>query len=385
MTRGQAYDDAALAQLATEQESCEVNGYTVHVRAAVPDLPPGALDPWLARREERDRQSDRKSPRPSLGLLLALALRPERALVRLRDMAEGVVLSPDASAPDLTRGTVQVTSEVLELWRNPVRLWRYESLPTSGLARPAFLHLHGGGWFAGRPTGADQFLRYLAERSGAVVFDLDYSLSPEHKFPHALEEARSALRYLHDHAATYGLDPRRIAVGGGSAGGNLTAATALKARADGGPQMALQVLMNPVVLLGRAQPPGLTWRDADFVVADEARKSVGTIQDPARSRALRGMCRAYIGAADATEPLLSPALAPELSGLPPAMVFTAEFDILRPQAEHYAGQLAHAGVEVRTVRYRGTKHETVALFGDVPQAEAIALEISDALAKLPGS
>lgn len=377
-----AYDDGALLHLTEDQERVEINGTTVHVRASVPDLPPGKLDPWLARREERDRQSGKRSPRPGLALLLALALRPERALVRLREVAEGVVLSPDASAPDLTRGTVQVTSEVLDLWRNPVRLWRYESLPTSGEARPAFLHLHGGGWFAGRPTGGDQFLRFLAERSGAVVFDLDYSLSPEYKFPHALEESRAALRHLHDHAARYGLDPGRIAVGGGSAGGNLTAATALKAARDGGPQMALQVLMNPVVILGPHQPPGLAWQDADFFVTDESRQSVGTIQDPTRSRALRGMFRAYTGTADASNPLLSPALAPDLSGLPPAMVFTAEFDSLRPQAEHYAGQLARCGVDVLTVRYRGTKHETGAFFGDVPHPEAIAIHISDALASL---
>jgi acetyl esterase len=381
MSQDRAYDDGALAQLAREQDCVEVNGSTVHVRAAVEDLAPGQLDPWLARREGRDRQSGRKSARPSLGLLLALALRPERALVRLRDIAEGVVLSPGEGAADLCRETVRATSEVIQLWRNPVTLWRYERISSDEAPRPAFLHLHGGGWFAGRPTGADQFLRYLADRSGAVVFDLDYSLSPEHKFPHALEEARAVLRHVHDHATTYGIDPARIAVGGGSAGGNLAAATALKARADGGPQMALQVLINPVLVLGGRLPSGLTWRDTDFIVADEARMSVGRIHDPATSRALRGMYRAYIGQADANDPLLSPALAPDLRGLPPAHVFTAEFDILRPQAEHYAGQLSKAGVSVKTVRYRGTKHDTTALFGDVPQPEAIALHLADALAR----
>ena len=248
--------------------------------------------------------------------------------------------------------------------------------------RPALLHLHAGGFFVGRPTGDDNFLKFIADRSGAVVFDLDYSLSPENRFPHALNEALAAARHIRDHAAEYGIDPARIAIGGGSAGGNLAAAVAAKASVEDTSLFALQVLMNPVVGPGRSVPDGFRWRADDFVVDNSARALVGRIEDPRKDRTMQIMFRAYLGKHSGDDTFISPWLAEDLSNLPPALVTTAEMDALRPEAEFYAGQLSSAGVPVRTIRYLGIKHDSPGMFGYIPQAEAIGLEVADALADM---
>ncbi|WP_171075040.1 alpha/beta hydrolase [Nonomuraea basaltis] len=384
MTR--AYDNATLRRLLNEEEHAEVNGADILLKKATPDDRPGYLDPWLLSREEELRKLPSPVPKPGLTFLWSMLFRPEKLLIQIRDTAQGIVLSPDAdSAIDLTTEEVLVFRQELVLWKKTNTLWRYEKKATSQARRPCLLHLHGGGFFAGKPTGHDRFLKYIAEQADAVVFDLDYSLSPEHKFPHAVNEAYAAVRHIHDHADEYGIDPVRIAIGGGSAGGNLSAVTALRAKAEGTPIIALQILMNAVVMMGTSRPPGYTWSPADFHVADAMKKHAGRIVDPARDRNLKVMLDPYRGGESTDNPYLSPAMAEDLTGLPRALVITAEMDSLRPQAEHYAGQLVQAGVPVKAIRYLGIKHDTPAHFSQVPQAEAIALEIVAAINDLPAA
>ena len=313
-------------------------------------------------------------------MLAKAMVRPERFLRDVRAQADHLVLSAeDASTPDLVEGQVQVQHEDLRLHEHSVRLWRYEPVRAAKSPRPCFVHLHGGGWFVGRPSGRDNILRYVADRADAVVFDLDYSLSPEVKFPHAVEETYGTVEHLHANAASYGIDPARIVVGGGSAGANLTAAATLLAKQRASAHIAAQVLIAPALHSGATTPPGYTWSSDDFDVEPSMRRHVGRIIDPGADRGLRIMVNAYRGRARTDNPLISPALAPDLAGLPPAVVLTCEMDSLRPQGEYYAARLARAGVPVRAVRYRGIKHETPGQFGVVPQAEAIALEIVSVL------
>lgn len=378
-----AYDDDALQRLMRGEEHVQVNGADILLRKATTDGRPGLLDPWLIRRESELSKRPSAAPKPGLRTLLSMLFRPEAFLVQIRDRAEGVVLSPDAdSAPDLSTGDVTVSCEELVLWKNSNTLWKYEKPTTTPGPRPAFIHVHGGGFFAGRPTGRDPFLKYVAERADAVVFDLDYSLSPENKFPHAVNETYAAVKHVYDHAEKYGIDRTRIAIGGGSGGGNLSAAASLMAT-DAETPVALQVLINPALLAGRSQPPGYEWRQSDYPVTTEMRKLVGRIVDPAKDRGLEVMLKAYRGKESGDNPFLSPMLAHDLSGLPRALVLTAEMDGLRTQGEFYSGQLAQADIPVRAIRYLGTKHDTPAHFGYVPQAEAIALEIVAALNALP--
>ncbi|MGV0806632.1 alpha/beta hydrolase [Mycolicibacterium setense] len=379
------YDDRALKRLLHVAEYVEINGSNVELKRSVSELRPGLLDPWVLRYEAAARTDLPRSVRRVEGprTLLRLLFRPASMFVDLRNLGDTLLAEVGERTRDLTSQSVSIAYEDLVLWRNLNRLWRYEGNWTSNEMRPAFLHLHGGGFFAGRPAGRDPLLKFIADRSGAVVFDLDYSLSPEYKFPHAVNEVYAAIEHLYRHADRYGIDRQRIVVGGGSAGGNLTAAAMLKARDQGGPHVARQVLINPALLLGSSRPRGFRWCKEDYDIARQTRKLTGKMKDPARSVPMAAMSKVYRGAEHADNPLLSPLLAADLGGVPAALIFTAEMDPLRSEAEFYAGQLAAAGVPVRTIRYMGTTHTTPALFGHAPQAEAIALEIVAALSTIP--
>lgn len=378
-----AYDDAALRQLTEHEHVVQVHGSPVSVRSSVQDLPFGDLDPWLVRRNDELSQRKRAVPKPSLRTLAKIVFRPETFLIEVRDNAEGVVLSGAGdSSIDLTLSPVNVTREEVKLAGNERLLWKYEPEQAAATPRPAFIHIHGGGFFTGRPLGPDNSLRFIANQAGAIVFDVDYSLSPEYKYPHAVNEVYAAIQHVRDNAIQHNIDPERIVVGGGSGGGNLTAAAALKAKAEGDPIMALQVLINAVVVGGRVRPAGLEWDPADFPLNTVRNPLLGKIDDPYVNRNLELMFKAYRGKASPREPYISPAMAADLADLPPALVLTAELDNLRPQAEFYAARLAKAGVAVRTVRYRGTVHETPGMLGYVPTAEAGLLEIVSAINKL---
>lgn len=381
------YDDQALDRLLRVAECVEVNGAEVELKRSVPECRTGMLDPWVRRRIESAQTEMSRVPGRIRGtrMLLRLLLQPSSLFLELRRLGEAAQAELGEPEPDPTLSPVDIGFEDVVLWRNVNRLWRYQAQSATKEMRPAFLHLHGGGFFAGRPTGRDPLLKFIADRSGAVVFDLDYSLSPEYKFPHAVNEVYSAIEHLYRHADRYGIDRQRIVVGGGSAGGNLTAAAMFKARDQGGPQVARQVLINPALLLGRSRPRGFRWCKEDYDIPRQTRKLTGKMKDPARSVPMSAMSKVYRGAEHADNPLLSPLLAADLGGVPAALIFTAEMDPLRSEAEFYAGQLAAAGVSVRTIRYMGTTHTTPALFGHAPQSEAIALEIVAALSTIPSA
>lgn len=376
------YGEEAIERLLQDGDRVMVNGSEVQIKVSAPDWRDGQLDESLVTRSEELASKEMAGPKPGLGMLFSILFRPEAFLVQLRDRATKYKMTAEAdSSLDLATSEIVVVSEQLPLPGDARTLWRYEKADSVSRSRPAFLHLHAGGFFVGSPDGQDNFLRYVADRADAVVFDLDYSLSPERKFPHAVDESFEAVRHIRAHAAEYGIDPKRIVVGGGSAGGNLTAAVAHRALAEDPSLMAMQLLMNPALGLGRSVPAGFEWRADDFVVEEEARPTVGKIEDPRKNRAIQVMYKAYRGRKDPdSEPLLSPWLATSFEGLPPALITTAEMDALRTEAEFYAGQLAAAGVPVRTIRYRGVMHESGGMFGYVPQAEAVAIEVVKAIA-----
>lgn len=378
------YDDQVLDRLMRVAERVAVNGAEVELKWSTPACRTGTLDPWVLRQIESAQHEMSRIPGRVRGtrLLLRLLLRPRSLFLELRRLGERAQAEMSEPEPDPTLGPVDIGFEDVVLWRNVNRLWWYRAPSTTKGMRPAFLHLHGGGFFAGRPTGGDPLLKFIAGRSGAAVFDLDYSLSPEFTFPHAVNEVYAAIEHLHCHADRYGIDRQRIVVGGGSAGGNLTAAAMLAMRDRDGPDVALQILINPALVLGRSLPPRFRWPREDYVTEPQTRNLIGKLKDPGRSLPMAVMSRMYRGDERSDNPLLSPLFAENLGGVPPALVFTAEMDPLRSEAEFYAGELIAAGVPVRTIRYMGTTHTTPALFGDAPQAEAIAMEIIGAISSL---
>ncbi len=207
---------------------------------------------------------------------------------------------------------------------------------------PAFLFMHGGGMVLGSVDSFDGMARRIAAASGAVVVSVDYRLAPEFAPPVASEEVQFALHWLVDHAASLGVDPKCIAVGGDSAGGTLATAVALYWRDQKAtPPLSALVLMYPGLDEG-----------FDYPSAHEFAEGYGL-----SLRNARWMRSQYIGAASVdASPYLLPSRASDLSGLPRTLLITAELDLIRDGAEHFGRRLIDARVPVTMSRYPGVLH-----------------------------
>ncbi len=236
----------------------------------------------------------------------------------------------------------------------PLRIYT----PTGGRPVGAVLFIHGGGWTIGSAEAYDPIAKIVADGSGAVVVSVDYRLAPEHAFPVPYDECWAALAWVATNANDLGVDPGRIAVMGDSAGGNLSAVLALRARDEGGPALAAQVLVYPAT-------------DADLDRASYVENGAGYFLERSTMQFF-WECYTASGA-DAHDPRLSPLRAESLAALPPALVITAEFDPLRDEGEAYAAALAAAGVDVEQQRYDGMIHGFAMMPLAVP-AGAAALE-----------
>lgn len=238
----------------------------------------------------------------------------------------------------------------------PVRVYDPDPEETSSVVA----YFHGGGFVFMSIETHDRVCRRLANATKAVVVSVDYRLAPEHRFPAALDDCMAVTHWLTGHAAEFAGDPERIAVAGDSSGGNLAAATALAAR-NGGPGLAAQALVYPVI-------------DAAC-----ATKSFAEIADrfPLTASQMRWFWSQYLGPdGDPADPYASVLRATDLAEAPPALVITAEYDVLRDEGESYAQALRDAGVDVSSLRYPGMIHGFLSMDALTPAADEAMAEIA---------
>ena len=218
---------------------------------------------------------------------------------------------------------------------------------------PAHVYFHGGAFWLGELDHFDPDCRATSAGASCVVVSVDYRLAPEHPFPIPPEDCYRALQWVVEHAAELAVDPSRVSVGGGSAGGNLTAVVALMARDRGGPPLVFQVIEIPVTDLTMSQP-SIDENGTGYMLTKE---SMSQCVDY------------YLGAdGDPKHPYASPLLADDLGGLPPALVMTAEFDPLRDEGEAYARRLQEAGVPTTARRWDGQFHGSQNMAALIPDA-----------------
>ncbi|HEX2091311.1 MAG TPA: alpha/beta hydrolase [Longimicrobiaceae bacterium] len=236
----------------------------------------------------------------------------------------------------------------------PLRV-RHYAPPSAGGLRPLTVYLHGGGFVIGDLDTHDEPCRLLCRHGETHVLGVEYRLAPEHPFPAALHDAMSALRWARENAATLGADRERVAVGGDSAGGNL-AAVAARLAAREGRAPAAQLLIYPATDMVTPRPSQTFFGEGFFLSqADRAAFTRHYLEGTG------------IGDADAR---VSPLLAPDLGGLPPALVVTAGFDLLRDEGEAYAEALRAADTPVREVHVPGQGHGFLHMTGVNPAARA---------------
>jgi len=217
---------------------------------------------------------------------------------------------------------------------------------------------HGGGWVVGNVESHDTMCRHLANRAGCVVVSVDYRLAPEHKFPAAVEDCFAATAWVADNAASLGVDAKRLAVGGDSAGGNLAAVVSLLARDRGAPRISYQLLIYPAV-------------DAAMTHPSIARFAEGYLLTRAT---MRWFYDQYLRAPeDAADWRVSPLAAPDVGGVAPAFVLTAGYDPLCDEGDAYAARLAAAGVAITHRRFADQIHG-FAMNGKLIRAADAALD-----------
>ncbi|HVC06967.1 MAG TPA: alpha/beta hydrolase [Solirubrobacterales bacterium] len=246
----------------------------------------------------------------------------------------------------------------------PLRARLYEPAGGGSGPRPLLVFYHGGGWVIGDLDTHDGVCRFLSTHSGALVLSVDYRLAPEHPFPAAVEDAEAAFAWSAAHAAELGADPKRIAVGGDSAGGNLATVTCILARDSAGPRPAMQLLIYPPT------------------DADETRRSRHLFADGFLLTAadMAWFERHYLpNPADLADPRVSVLRMENLSDLPPAYLATAGFDPLRDEGEAYAQRMREAGVPVALRRHPRLVHSFANLTAVSRSARGAMLEAAGAL------
>jgi acetyl esterase len=233
---------------------------------------------------------------------------------------------------------------------------------------PVVMYFHGGGWVLGDAATYDHLMRKLANGAAAAVVFVEYSRSPEERYPVPVEECYAATKWVAEHGSELGLDTSRLAVAGDSAGGNMAAVVCMLAKERGGPRIAAQALVYPATGSGFDSPSFRQFAEGYYLTA-EASRWFWHQYAPDRS-------------AD-QDPKACPLLASldQLKDLPPALIITAECDILRDEGEAYARKLTEAGVPVTCTRYLGAIHGFMGAnaLADTPAARSAVAQVNATL------
>jgi acetyl esterase len=283
------------------------------------------------------------------------------AVAAARTQYEGRValMAPPAEIAGLREQTIEGPG-------GPLRIRLYTPRGTGPF--PLLVFFHGSGFVLCSLDTHDGVCRNLCAGAGCIVASVDYRLAPEHKFPAGIDDCLHATRWAAAHAAELGANARHIAVGGDSAGGNMAAVTALRVREESGTVLCGQLLLYPVT---DYYTPGTPSYEANAEGYGLTRDTMKWFWDHYLSDASEG-----------AHPHASPLRATDLSGLPPALVITAEYDPLRDEGELYAEKLKAAGVPVALSRYDGVNHGFMFWVGVVDTAGAAMHEACEWLRRV---
>ena len=235
----------------------------------------------------------------------------------------------------------------------PVRVRCYDAGPEE--TKPALIYLHGGGWTLFSLDTHDRVMREYASRAAVMVVGVDYALSPEAKYPVALEQVVTVARYLAERGAELGIDPLRIALGGDSAGANLAISACIRLRDEGHSRLIRAMVLNYGVFDRRS--------------SGESQRRFGGSGNMLTNEEMKSFWRNYLrDDRDAEDPLVCP-LRADLRGLPRALLVVPECDLLTEQSVQLADRLAAAGVSVKLEMYRGAVHSFLEAVSIAPIAD----------------
>jgi acetyl esterase/lipase len=298
--------------------------------------------------------------------LLAAGNPPDARSISVEERRRGLAELMKLAGPEVAVGRVEDRTLPGPGGALPVRI--YSPLGAAEIL-PGLVYFHGGGLVAGSIGTHDSIARALTNSGAVRVVSVEYRLAPEYRFPAALQDAMAAVQYVGAHAADFGIDAARLGVCGDSAGGTLAAAACQAQARTAGPRLALQLLICPILDYSRATPSKLALTTGYLI--DQATLDHDLMH--------------YLPAGtDPSDPLVSPLLADEVTGLTRTIIHTAEFDPLCDEGRHYYERLKRANIEVSYTCHPGMIHLFYGLGAVIPYArkafEQIGAEIRAALA-----
>ena len=253
-------------------------------------------------------------------------------------------LAAAQAAPEVVLPAADVSEKTIRVNGSALKLTIVRPVGSQQKTLPAFMFFHGGGWVLGDFPTHERLVRDLVAGSGAVAVFVNYTLSPEVEYGVAIEQAYGATKWVAEHGKEINVDGKRLAVAGNSAGGNLAAAVALMANKKGAPALRSQVLLCPVTDANFDTPSYKEYAQGYFLTKDLMVWFWDHYTTDTKARK-----QIYASPLQATTE--------QLKGLPPTLIQTAEFDVLRDEAEAYGRKLDAAGVQVKAVRYNGMIHD----------------------------
>jgi acetyl esterase len=291
--------------------------------------------------------------------ILAAGNPPDPRTTTVAARRQGLTALMQMSGPHIPMARVDEITLPLSHAALPARVYSPHS---EAALLPGLIYFHGGGLVAGSIATHDGIARALADAGAVRVVSLDYRLAPEAHFPAAWDDAKSAVEYIAAQCADIGVHPERLGICGDSAGATLAAATCQSLTRSGGPRLALQLLLCPILDYSRKSESRLKLSSGYLV--DEA-----TLDHDLQHYLPNGV--------QATDPLVSPLLAESVAGLPSTIIHTAEFDPLRDEGREYYERLRRANIEVAYTCHPGMIHLFYGLGGVIPYARTAYKQIGD--------
>lgn len=290
--------------------------------------------------------------------------------------------------PSLNLNEAQILDDVLlfHLNNRTFRVWKYvPRFPLDIIDRKAVIYIHGGSYFASSATFYENSSKFLAEKADCVVFNIDYSLAPEHPFPCAYDECKYVLRHLYNNAKKYGIDKNKIVLMGDSVGAQMAASIN---ESELSPMVVMSILYYPSCCLDFNSSSLYPWKESDYDISTEDRPYIiprlvlGRSDGHGNVSLMNLIVKLYVQHGENLKRYeLSPIFG-DLKKIKKCLIFSAEFDGLRLQSELLAHHIRQAGGDVKCIRYKGIHHGFLDKLGYLPQAEDSLLIASEEIRKL---
>ncbi|WP_055666935.1 alpha/beta hydrolase [Desnuesiella massiliensis] len=357
------YSQELLDKIIERQGIVNIKGAEVLVKKLPDSDERGAMDPRLYKDMKKQIILMKFMPKS----LLKMDISP-KSIGKLRKMFCEIKSNPMVEKKiDIIHGTVKATDG----YKIPVRIYKSETVKENA---PILYYIHGGGFFGGSPDVVEELVKLIVEKTDILAISVDYRLCPENPYPTGHEDCYSVLKWIYDNTESLGGNKNNIFVAGDSAGGNLTQYCTTKDMEQGLGMVKGQLLLYPTLNMAKVEDEFFKWSRDEYEIAPKYKAGIEMILG--MFEGLSGGLGEILGTTDIKNEYLSPYIR-EPKGLPPTFITVGEHDFLKVECLAYAAKLTKAGVETKTVLYKGLGHAYGDNVGVYPQSEDCAIEMGN--------